>query len=32
MAAVADTFDLGTLRLSSGEAASVDLEVQADPL
>jgi uncharacterized protein len=32
MAALADTFDLGTLRLSSGEAASVDLEVRADPL
>jgi uncharacterized protein len=32
MAALADTFDLGTLRLSSGEAASVDLEVHADPL
>jgi uncharacterized protein len=32
MAAVADTFDLGTLRLSSGEAASVELEVHADPL
>jgi uncharacterized protein len=32
MAALADTFDLGTLRLSSGEAASVDLEVSADPL
>jgi uncharacterized protein len=32
MAALADTFDLGTLRLSSGEAAAVDLEVHADPL
>jgi uncharacterized protein len=32
MSALADTFDLGTLRLSSGEAASVDLEVHADPL
>jgi uncharacterized protein len=32
MAALADTFDLATLRLSSGEAASVDLEVHADPL
>jgi uncharacterized protein len=32
MAALTDTFDLGTLRLSSGEAASVDLEVHADPL
>jgi uncharacterized protein len=32
MAAVADTFDLGTLRLSSGEAAAADFEVKADPL
>jgi len=32
MAALTDTFDLGTLRLASGEAASVDLEVVVDPL
>ena len=32
MAALTDTFDLGTLRLASGEAAWVDLEVGVDPL
>jgi uncharacterized protein len=32
MAALTDTFDLASLRLSSGEAASVDLDVQVDPL
>lgn len=32
MAAITDTLDLGTLRLSSGEAASVDLQVQSNPL
>lgn len=32
MAALTDTFDLGTLRLSSGEAAAVDIEVIVDPL
>lgn len=32
MAPLADTFDLGTLRLSSGEAARVDLEVAIEPL
>jgi uncharacterized protein len=32
MAALADTFDLGTLRLHSGEAASANFEVHVDPL
>ena len=32
MASLTDTFDLGTLRLSSGEASSVDLEVGVDSL
>lgn len=32
MASLTDTFDLGTLRLASGEAAHVDLEVAVDPL
>lgn len=32
MASLADTFDLGTLRLSSGEAARVDLDVAVEPL
>ena len=32
MAPLTDTFDLGTLRLASGEAAHADLEVAVDPL
>lgn len=32
MAPLTDTFDLGTLRLASGEGAHVDLEVAVDPL
>lgn len=32
MAPLTDTFDLGTLRLASGEAAHADLEVASDPL
>jgi len=32
VAQLADTFDLGTLRLSSGEAARVDLGVAVEPL
>lgn len=32
MAPLTDTYDLGTLRLASGEAAHVDLEVGVDPL
>lgn len=32
MAAITDSFDLGTLRLASGEARSADLSVPVDPL
>ena len=32
MAPLTDTFDLGTLRLASGEGAYVDLEVAVEPL
>lgn len=32
MAATADSFDLGTLRLLSGEAAVVEVDVPSDPL
>ena len=32
MAPLTDTFDLGTLRLASGEGAHADLEVAVDPL
>ena len=32
MPALTDTFDLGTLRLASGEGARVDLDVTVDPL
>ena len=32
MASLTDTFDLGTLRLASGEGAHVDLEVAVEPL
>ncbi len=32
MAPLTDTFDLGTLRLASGEGARVDLEVAVEPL
>ena len=32
MASVTDAFDLGTLRLASGEGAHVDLEVAVEPL